>query len=274
MSFELAMPTAKVTLRSPGSGKAKARALRLAASPGAHQRLRFDLDLRYGGPEGDVTSPTVEFDLDVVTTEVDATTGAKLEATIVGAALLDAAASEPVVAEDRDELARILGATLRWTVDPAGQWSAVQVDVPAGTSVTRNLFETIRVALGPTLVLPAEPVRVGATWEVEVIDELAGYGVIATTRLAPTATGKVTSASGAVTLGAGPTEDPSPPTIGGAGSASWALAEGQAIATGVVETSTAMAFAATPLTEAAQIALTMRRAIAPAPEPAAAAPSP
>lgn len=253
MAFELAAADATVTLVSAGPGKGKGTPLRFAPAVGklAPVRIAIDANLAVSG-QPDATSPTVAIDFALEVTRADKA-GFDLLATVAGADMIDAPGAQPVSAGERAELTRIIGSTMTTTVAANGQWGAIKVNVPLGTSITRELFDTVAVGIGTSLVLPEQAIRKGATWTVALPFELAGVAMLETTsyELAEltTSKGRTTIAvKGAVAItGADQTMMESGMSIdvskiGGTGTAAFGLALADAVPTGASKTTTAMTY--------------------------------
>jgi hypothetical protein len=250
MSFELPGTTSTVTLEQAGKGKAKATTLRFVPVVGALPpvRLAIDATLAVSGQPSAV-SPTVWIELGLEVTRVDQA-GFDLRATVTAADMVAGAGAEPVTPAERAEIGRTVGAVLSTTVTSAGQWGTIKVDVPLGTSVTRELFDTVAVGLGTSLVLPDRPVKPGAVWSVATPFDLAGVNLVETTRyelIKASATEAVVQGSIAVTgtdqqiFDMGMTIDVS--KIGGTGTSTF-TAPLAALPLGNATTSTVMTYAA------------------------------
>ena len=173
----------KTTVKLVNAGKGKKVALKLTPKQGVKQQVELALDFteKQTAPEelggkSEHGLPTVvltgesevkavddkgkaEYTLTVSDTDVRGTPNANAE-------------QEAMKPKIKEALQSLKGMTIGGTVDANGQQSDVKLHVDKGDDAAQGALELVRVALPWWPMLPAEPIGVGAKWQVTTTTKL------------------------------------------------------------------------------------------------------
>ena len=176
MSFDLPAKDIKLTIKKAGAkvkGKAVVEKYKLAAGTKQQVRLQIDAEIDIVGLQH-TKSPSFLIDLTYEVTDVAADGAMTLRGTFDAIDIQPGAGGEPVPAEAVAQAKPLVGTTMTTTLRANGSWGATKVSIPLATTAAKDLFDTISIAIGPTLVFPDQAIKEGSEWETESPFELTG----------------------------------------------------------------------------------------------------
>jgi hypothetical protein len=177
-------PSARV-LRLISPGTEPLEPVRYALTVGTQQRISLTLHLSMrvdakGSPIPPVTAPGLRLVLELSVVEATREGGGRCQLVVADADLADLDEAPPaLVAEMRKGLPQLLGARGELTIQPDGAVRQVVLDVPNNLGNELGQFvAAVRLSLdGLAVQLPAEPIGLGASWDVAEAIEQSGLRV-------------------------------------------------------------------------------------------------
>jgi len=173
--LDASFPAPKTTVKLVNAGKGKRAPLKLTPKAGTKQQVEivFDIGEHQGAPEElggniDTQYPSIVLVGDAEVTAVDPAGAATYTLAITGTDIhADKAKNPPAPVDDiKKAIATVQGLTLASTIDASGTQGDTKLHVEKPQAPTARVLSQL-LPLWPAFpVLPAEPVGVGAKWQV------------------------------------------------------------------------------------------------------------
>ena len=165
----------KMTVKLVSAGKGKKAPLKLTPKVGAKQQIEVTMDFsehqsapKELGGDSDNSVPTVVLIGDSEVKAVDPTGKADYVVTVTGTDVRDPTGKLPAeeLGKLKNAVSSLEGMTISGSIDASGAQGDIKLHVEKPRPETPAVIELVRVAMPVLSPMPAEPVGVGAKWQV------------------------------------------------------------------------------------------------------------
>ena len=175
---EVKIPATKAVVKLVAPGKGKREALRFTSKAGDKQQVEVAMDFsakqtEKDKPPTDQVVPTIVLAGEAETKAIDKDGTASYTLTVATTDARDVAGSQLPAEKFRIVLGSVAGLAISSTLGANGAGGETTMRIEKPTEMSSGALELIRMTLPTFPVLPAEPVAVGAKWQVTTTAKLA-----------------------------------------------------------------------------------------------------